>query len=66
MDAKQARTEVEKKNLEIGVLCEQIMKIRKTHEAELKVAQTKMVEDAKRLGIAESELDKKIERMGEI
>lgn len=42
------------------------MKIRKTHETELKAAQTKMIEDAKKLGIAESELDKKIERMGEI
>lgn len=35
MEAKQARTEVEKKSLEIGVLCEQIFKIRKQHEAEL-------------------------------
>jgi len=35
MEAKQARTEVEKKNLEIGVLCDQIFKIRKQHEAEL-------------------------------
>ena len=66
MDSKQARTEVEKRNLEIGILCEQIMKVKKQHEAELKAAETKRIEDSKRLGIAESELDRKIEKMGEI
>jgi hypothetical protein len=54
MESKQAKTEVEKKNLEIGVLCEQIFKIRKQHEADLKELYKTRIEESKQLGIAES------------
>jgi len=31
IESKQARTEVEKRNVEIGVLCEQVTKLRSDH-----------------------------------
>jgi hypothetical protein len=54
MEAKQARTEGEKKNLEIGILNEQIFKIRKQHEAELQEQHKIRMEESKQRGIAES------------
>lgn len=47
MESKQAKTEVEKKNLEIGVLCERIFKIRKLHVEELEELYKTRIEESK-------------------
>ena len=48
MDAKQAKTEVQKCNIEIGVLCEQIVKIRSQYEKEFREMQDANLVKAKK------------------
>lgn len=63
---KQAKTEVEKRNVEIGVLCEQIIKIRSDYEKDMKSMQEEGMKNAEKQGKQESEIEKKIRQFGEI
>ena len=66
ISGKQARTEVEKRNVEIGVLCEQIIKIRSDYEKDMKAMQEEGMKNAEKQGKQESEIEKKIRQFGEI
>jgi hypothetical protein len=66
MNEKKAKLEVEEMNNEIRGLCDQIIKIRSQYEKEFKDMQERNLRDAKKQGAAESEIDRKIARLGEI
>jgi hypothetical protein len=57
IEVKQARTLVEKKNLEVGALCDQIVNLKSVHKKEMDQMRHESMEISRKVGADEAKID---------